>query len=594
MPIVSRTQFQTDTDTLYPDNTTGEISPADLRAQMDNIADSAVFRGIGFAAAPTANDDSSGNNGNGEFNIGDIWIDETNNNAYVCLDDTDLAAVWALIGGGLTVTSQTGTATAGQLATWASATEIRGDAELTWNGGNRLAIASPDPVLELQDNDGVADNQRWLTWVDSGNFKIQAFTDAGVGGDDYLQLTRTGNVIDSLDFLTGGAVATSIGANTVDFTGAASTVQTTDAQPLSLGTNGVDRLTFSANTYVSQFAGLAANLVGVQVGDSSLTTGNAELHLGVGRTGDGVSRIEFVGDTTYTTYGLRLQRGPGENALSILNHRGTGNLLLQTVDAADLILGTSNTPAVTIDGATQVVTFANPPVGLGVDAVPAQDDGVEVVAAPTALNFTGAGVTVTDAAGVATVNIPGGSNLQTVVEVTDAFKRVLPSESGVIYKMDSASPQTLEILGVKSFAVSGISQANPGVVTVASTAELADGDEVTFDSVGGMVEVNGNTYTVTVIDATTFSIGVDTTGFTAYTTGGTFDRSGLTYDEGHWFEVVQAGAGTVTVQGGSGVAVNGTITIPGTAGGDITGQWGVMKAHNITGWVFSGDIGAIS
>src|SRR6056297_401363 len=358
MPIVSRTQFQTNTDTLYPDNTTGEISPADLRAQMDNIADSAVFRGIGFAAAPTANDDSSGNNGNGEFNIGDIWVDETNDNAYVCLDDTDLAAVWALIGGGLVITSQIGNATAGQLATWGSATEIRGDDELTWNGNTRLAIATDAPVFELRDNDAAADNQRWLTWVDSSNLKVQAFTDAGVGGDDYIQLTRTGNVVDSLDFLTGGSVGTSLSANGLDFTGAASTIQTTDAETLSFGTNGVDRLTFGANTYVSQFSGLAANLVGVQVGDSSLTTGNAELHLGVGRTGDGVSRIELVGDTTYSTYGLRLQRAAGENAVSVLNHRGTGNLLLQTVDAGSLVLGTANTPAVTIDGATQVVTIA--------------------------------------------------------------------------------------------------------------------------------------------------------------------------------------------------------------------------------------------
>jgi len=55
---------------------------------------------------------------------------------------------------------------------------------------------------------------------------------------------------------------------------------------------------------------------------------------------------------------LRLQRAAGENAVSVLNHRGTGNLLLQTVDAGSLVLGTANTPAVTIDGATQVVTIA--------------------------------------------------------------------------------------------------------------------------------------------------------------------------------------------------------------------------------------------
>jgi hypothetical protein len=379
MTIVSRTQFQSDTNTLYPDNTTGEISPADLRAQMDNIADSAVFRGIGFASAPTANDDDAGTGGNGEFNVGDVWVDETNNNAYICVDDTATSAVWEVIGGALVITSQSGTATSGQIATWASNSEIRGDAELTWDGSNILAIASASPILELQDTNGSSDNQRWLTWVDSSNFKIQAFTDAGVGGNDYLQLTRTGNVVDSLDFIAGGSLATSISGNSLEFTGAASTIQTTDAETLSLGTNGVDRLTFGANTYVSQFAGLAANLVGVQVGDSNLTTGNAEVHLGVGRTGDGISRIEFVTDTTYSTYGLRVERGAGENSISQILHRGTGNLLLQTVDAADLVIGTSNTTAITVDGSTQDVTIANDIiVGGTVDGRDLASDGTKL------------------------------------------------------------------------------------------------------------------------------------------------------------------------------------------------------------------------
>jgi len=46
--------------------------------------------------------------------------------------------------------------------------------------------------------------------------------------------------------------------------------------------------------------------------------------------------------------------------------------------------------------------------GGGGGSVPVQDDGVQVVATPTAINFTGAGVTVTDVSGVASVAIPGG------------------------------------------------------------------------------------------------------------------------------------------------------------------------------------------
>ena len=46
---------------------------------------------------------------------------------------------------------------------------------------------------------------------------------------------------------------------------------------------------------------------------------------------------------------------------------------------------------------------------MGSAAVPAQDEGTQVVATPSALNFVGAGVTLTDVSGVATVTIPGGA-----------------------------------------------------------------------------------------------------------------------------------------------------------------------------------------
>lgn len=68
-------------------------------------------------------------------------------------------------------------------------------------------------------------------------------------------------------------------------------------------------------------------------------------------------------------------------------------------------------------------------------------------------------------------------------------------------------------------AITGISQANPGVVTAAGHG-LHTGEQVFIHSVSGMVEVNGKRFTVTVVDANSFSIGVDTTGFTAYTAGG--------------------------------------------------------------------------
>jgi len=52
---------------------------------------------------------------------------------------------------------------------------------------------------------------------------------------------------------------------------------------------------------------------------------------------------------------------------------------------------------------------------------------------------------------------------------------------------------------------------------------LQTGSIITINNVGGMVQLNGNTYTVTVIDANNFTLnGIDNTGFSAYTGGGSW------------------------------------------------------------------------
>jgi hypothetical protein len=72
-----------------------------------------------------------------------------------------------------------------------------------------------------------------------------------------------------------------------------------------------------------------------------------------------------------------------------------------------------------------------------------------------------------------------------------------------------------------TMAITGITQANPGVVTVASTTALTDGSEVDIASVVGMTQVNDLSFTITVINGTTFSIGADTSAYTAYSSAGT-------------------------------------------------------------------------
>ena len=70
--------------------------------------------------------------------------------------------------------------------------------------------------------------------------------------------------------------------------------------------------------------------------------GGKQINIGSGRTADGNSFIDLIGDDTNTTYGGRLIRNGGANSKTELLHRGTGSLDINAVDAGELTLRTSN------------------------------------------------------------------------------------------------------------------------------------------------------------------------------------------------------------------------------------------------------------
>lgn len=97
-------------------------------------------------------------------------------------------------------------------------------------------------------------------------------------------------------------------------------------------------------------------------------------------------------------------------------------------------------------------------------------------------------------------------------------------------------------------SLSGISQANPGVFTTTGAHGLTVGQLVTISGVVGMTQVNGNTYVVNTTPlTTTFTVtfqgsALNTTSYTAYTSGGTVTGAATGVAE----EITTAGALTLT------------------------------------------------
>lgn len=73
------------------------------------------------------------------------------------------------------------------------------------------------------------------------------------------------------------------------------------------------------------------------------------MRFGTSRSASGNAYIDLVGDTTYSTYGLRIRRyDTGVNAISEITHRGTGNLQISTSEAGGITFLTTNTRRGTI------------------------------------------------------------------------------------------------------------------------------------------------------------------------------------------------------------------------------------------------------
>ena len=85
-----------------------------------------------------------------------------------------------------------------------------------------------------------------------------------------------------------------------------------------------------------------------------------------------------------------------------------------------------------------------------------------------------------------------------------------------------------ELLTVARTTITGITQANPAVITVTATTDLANGDEVIITGIVGMTELNGRVVRLSGASGSTFQLvdsttgaNINSTGFGAYVSGGT-------------------------------------------------------------------------
>jgi hypothetical protein len=134
MTETSRETILSSIATNLPDNTSGEISPADMRNEFVNLADSVPFRHTSSAIPPIVTDDINGTAGNGSFGVGDFWVDSATGSTYICTANTVGAAIWQITATNFPVISD-GNGAISQIAVWQDDKIVVGTSALTYTGG---------------------------------------------------------------------------------------------------------------------------------------------------------------------------------------------------------------------------------------------------------------------------------------------------------------------------------------------------------------------------------------------------------------------------------------------------------------------------
>jgi hypothetical protein len=123
------------------------------------------------------------------------------------------------------------------------------------------------------------------------------------------------------------------------------------------------------------------------------TTEARSIEIGAGRTGDGASFVDLIGDATYTDFGARFIRSPGVNGNTVIQTRGTGSLALLTQEAGPITMATNNTERMRITEAGQTIIPGGVTLGTAAgvyNAANTLDDYEEGTWTPAFIPATGA------------------------------------------------------------------------------------------------------------------------------------------------------------------------------------------------------------
>src|SRR6056297_2330862 len=289
-----------------------------------------------------------------------------------------------------------GTPTANQLAVFTDATTVEGSAGLSWDGtdfgvtGNITVSGTVDGVDIASLAGDVAALASGMVYAGNWDASSGSFPGGGTASTGAFYTVSVSGTVDGEAFEAGDRlIAITDDASETTFAANWTRVDATDA--------------------VQSVAGLVGTIT-----DSALRTA-----LNVADGAD-VSPVTSVAGETGV-----ISAGDLRTALNVEDGATADQTGAEIVTAIDTELGGSTWQS-------------------GGGSIPAQDDGVQIVAAPTALNFTGAGITVTDVGGVATIDITGGGTVDVVSNVaTDTILGRTTAGSGDSEELTAAQVRTL-------------------------------------------------------------------------------------------------------------------------------------------------------